>query len=144
MANQIGKVFTGARCRLLIEGVQVAYATGVNYGESIQMEPVEVLDQLDVAEYVPVAYRVSFSASWVRIALDPIKKRGGIKLFPKLSEILTAPELTAAIEDSVTGSTLATVHRVKASDYTANVGTKSIVLTDAQFTAIRITDENDD
>jgi hypothetical protein len=138
---ELGKVISGARTRLLLEGVPVAYATNCTIGEEYQMDPVEILDLLEVAEFVPVAYRVTFTAQMVRIVTKPIKNRDGIAIFPKLKDVITSGELTGALEDSVTGTVLANVERVKASRYTNNIGARGIVLTDVEFVAIRIEDE---
>ena len=42
---------------------------------------------------VPVAYRVSLSAQFVRIVQNSIKLRDGIAIFPRLEDILTAGDL---------------------------------------------------
>ena len=47
----------------MIEGVKIMYATNVAYSEEIQHDPVEVLDQFDVAEFVPVAL-ISPTTTW--------------------------------------------------------------------------------
>ena len=134
----LGNVLSGARARLKIEGVPVMYATNCTFGEEIQHDPVEVLDLLEVAEHVPVAYRVTFTSQHVRVVTNPIKNRDGVVIFPKLKDILTTDELSGSIEDSVTGTLLANIQRVKASRYTTNIGARGIVLTDVEFVAIRI------
>lgn len=138
-----GLVLSGARAVFQIEGVKVMYATNVNYSEEIQYDPVEVLDQLEVAEFVPTAYRVSLSAQMVRVITNPIKLRDGVRIFPRLEEILTSPELTASILDRVTGTVVANIERVKCSRHTANIGARGIVLSDCDFVAIRIRDESE-
>ncbi len=138
---ELGKVISGARTRLELEGVPIAYATNCVIGEEYQMDPVEVLDLLEVAEFVPVAYRVTFSAQFVRIVTKPIKNRDGIAIFPKVKDVITAGELTGSIQDPVTGIVLSNIERVKASRYTNNIGARGIVLTDVEFVAIRIEDE---
>ena len=143
MARELGKVLSGARARLTIEGVPVLYATNCNYSEEIQYDPVEVLDLLEVAEFVPVAYRVTFTSQHVRVVTNSIKNRDGIRIFPSLSDIIQAPDLVAAIEDNVTGEVLANIERVKASRYTVNIGARGIVMTDVEFVAIRIQDESE-
>lgn len=140
---ELGRVLSGARARLMIEGVPVMYATNCSYSEEIQYDPVEVLDKLDVAEHVPVAYRVTFSAQTVRVVLNPIKNRDGVAIMPVLEDILTAGELTATIEDSVTGAVVASIERVRASRYTQNIGARAMVLTDVEFVAIRVRDESE-
>jgi hypothetical protein len=139
----LGKVISGARTRFKLDGVPVMYGTNVTFGEEIRYDPVEVLDLLEVAEHVPIGYTVTFSAQFVRVVTKPIKNRDGVVIFPKLADILSSGELTGAIEDSVTGTVLANVERVKASRYSNNIGARGIVLTDVEFVAIRIKDEED-
>ena len=141
--SELGRVLSGARARLLIDGVPVLYCTNVNYSEEVQYDPVEVLDELAVAEFVAVAYRVTFSAQWVRVVTNTIKNRDGIRIFPRLTDIIQAPDLTGSVEDNVTGEVLASIQRVKASRYTVNIGARGIVLTDTEFVAVRIQDESE-
>lgn len=143
MGQELGKILSGARARLSINGSAIFYATNVNYGEEIQYDPVEVLDKLEVAEHVPVAYRVNFSSQHVRVVNQPIKNRDGIIIFPKLSEILKGGELTASVEDTVTGTVISNIIRVKAARYTINIGARGIVMTDVEWVAIRIQDESE-
>lgn len=138
-----GRVLSGARARFTLEGVKIMYATNVSYSEEIQHDPVEVLDQYDVAEHVPVAYRVTLSAQRVRIVGNPIKNADGVVVIPRLEDILRAGEMVATIEDSATGTILANIERVKATRYNANIGARGIVLEDVEFVAIRIRDESE-
>ncbi|MCH9837360.1 hypothetical protein K0U83_16980 [bacterium] len=138
-----GLVLSGARARLLIDGVKVMYATNVSYSEEITHDPIEVLDQLEVAEFVPTAYRVTFSAQMVRVVTNTVKNRDGVVIFPRLEDILTKGDLTATIEDSQTGNVVANVERVRATRYSNNIGARGIVLTDVEFVAIRIRNESE-
>lgn len=138
-----GLVLSGARARLMIEGVKVMYATNVSYGEEVTYDPVEVLDQLEVAEHVATAYRCNFSSQHVRVITNSIKLRDGVRIFPRLEDILTSGELTATVEDRVTGTIVSNIERIKAASYNINVGARGIVLNDVQFVAIRIRDESE-
>ena len=138
-----GLVLSGARARLMIGTVKVMYATNVTYGEEIEYQPVEILDQLEIAEHVPVAYRVNFSAQFVRVITNSIKLRDGVRIFPRLEDILTSGELTATVEDRVTNNIISNIERVKASRYNVNIGARGIVLSDVDFVAIRIRDESE-
>lgn len=138
-----GLVLSGARARFMLNGVKTMYTTSVNYSEEVEYAPVEVLDQLEVAEHVPIAYRVSLSSQHVRVITNSIKLRDGVKIMPRLEEILDSGDLTATIEDRVTGRILANIERVKCSRYTANIGARGIVLNDCDFVAIRIRDESE-
>lgn len=138
-----GLVLTGARARFTINGVKVMYATNVSLREEIQQDAVEVLDQIDVAEHVPTAHRCSMSCQFVRVINNPVKNRDGVVLFPRVEDILRSSELTAAIEDNVTGALLATVQRCRPTSYAKNVGARGIVLTDMEWVCIRILDESE-
>lgn len=136
-------VLTGARARLSLDGVALMYALNASYGEQIQLDPVEPLDQFDVAEFVPTAYRCTFTAQIVRVITASVKLHNGLTIFPTLEKILDAAEMTATIEDRVTGRVVANIERVRASRYQIAVGARGIVLTDVEFTAVRIRDESE-
>lgn len=138
-----GLVLSGARARLMIEGVKVMYATNVSYGEEITLEPVDVLDQLETAEHVATGYRCNFSSQHVRVITNSIKLRDGVRIFPRLEDILSSGELTATVEDRITGTIVSNIERIKAASYNINIGARGIVLTDVQFVAIRIRDESE-
>ena len=138
-----GLVLSGARARFMLNGVKVMYATGVNYSEEIEYQPVECLDQFEVAEHVPVAYRVTLTAEMVRVITNPIKQRDGVAIMPSLENILNAEALVGTIEDRVTGTVLANIEQVKTSRYTSNIGARGIVLTSVDFVAIRVRDESE-
>lgn len=138
-----GLVLSGARAIFLLEGVKVMYATNVSLSEEIQQDPVDPLDQFETAEFVPTGYRCSLSCQFVRVITNPIKLRDGVRIFPSLENILSAPEMTATLLDRVTGTVMANVERVKAQRYSAAVPARGIVMTDVDFVCIRVRDESE-
>ena len=153
-----GLVLSGARAILSLDGVKVFYCTNVTYGEEISFDPIEPLDQFEVAEFVPTAYRVSFSSQHVRVVNQAIKSRGGgVSIFSRLANILSDPDLTGTVEDSFGGIAsgngprppgapalpLANIQDVRATRYNINIGARGIVMTDVDFVATRITDESE-
>lgn len=132
--------FSGARSVFLLDSVPVAFAGGVSGEETIDYEPVDVLSLLEVAEFVPVAYRTSLSAQLFRVVGESIKKQ---KWMPLLSEILTAGDLEAAIQDVVTGNTVALFTGVKTSSQSWDITARGIVQTSVNFVAIRVQDESE-
>lgn len=143
-----GRVLTGARARFSINGVKVGYARNVTLGEEIEWQPLECLDNVEVEEHVPIAYRVSFSASKFRIVGETLKSLG---YFPKvgantdehLQNILTAGDLTATLEDSKTGKLISTVEQVKIASHNWTTDARGIVGEDVTFVAIRVKDESE-
>jgi hypothetical protein len=133
-------VFSGARARFKFGGVTVGYAAGVSGEETIDYEPVEVLDLLEVREHVPVAYRCSLNAQIFRIIGDSLKKQG---IFPKTEDIITSNALDAAIEDAPYRNTMALFTGVRTAGHTWDVAARGIVSENVSFVAIKVTDEFD-
>lgn len=143
-----GRVFTGARARFLLEGKKVGYATNVAGSEELQYDPIEVLDNIQVEEHVAIAYRVTFTASIVRIIGETIKSLG---YFPQqgsnpddhLRNILLAGELVAVIQDNKTGKAMMTLEQVKVASHNFTVNARGVVGQDLTFVAIRMKDESE-
>lgn len=143
-----GRLFTGARARFSIEGTKVGYARNVNISEEIQYDPVEILDNIQVEEYVPVAYRVSFSASHFRIIGETVKSLGwmpslGNSPSDHLENILINGDLASLIEDTSTGTPFATIEQVKVATRNWTIDSRGIVGEDLTFVAIRVKDESE-
>jgi len=143
-----GRVFTGARARFLLKGKKVGYATNVAGSEEIQYDPVEVLDNIQVEEHVPVAYRVTFTASLVRIIGETVKTLGfwpsqGSSPEDHLRNILLQGDLVAVIEDNKTGKPMMTLEQVKLASHNFTVNARGIVGQDLTFVGIRMKDESE-
>jgi hypothetical protein len=143
------KVITGARVRFQLEGVTIGYARDVRLTEEVMYEPLEVLGNVEVEEYVPTAYRVRFSAGMFRIIGESLKTMG---VFPKnvvgatethIGNILTTGELSAVLEDTVTSEILFTVEQVKITTVNYTVNARGIMGEDVEFVAIRVRDAGD-
>ncbi len=143
-----GNLITGARTRFSIGGKKVGYARGVTLTEEIEYQPIEVLDNIETEEHVPIAYRVSFSASLFRIVGNTFKSLG---YFPKvgqnvnehLSNILTSGVLTGTIEDTQTGRILQTIEQVKVGVQNLQFDARGVTGLDVTFNAIRLKDESE-
>lgn len=145
-----GRLFTGARARFSINGIRVGYARNVTINEEVQLDPVEVLDSIEVLEHTPVAYRCRMTASMFRIVGETLKKAGwfaasGQNNEEHLQNILTTAEqnLTATIEDTKTGKILATVQQIQITSKNWTVDARGITGEDAEFVAIRVKDESE-
>jgi len=133
------RTFSGARARFKINGEKMAYAGGVSGEESIDYEPVDVLDLLEVLEFVPVAYRTNMNANVFRVVGQSLKNLG---IFPLETNILTTGDLEASIEDSVTGRVVALFQGVKAQAKSFDLAARGIVTENISFVAIRVLDES--
>jgi hypothetical protein len=146
--GQKGKLYTGARARLSVEGKTIGYASNVNGSESIEYFPVEVIDNIEVEEHVPIAYRVTFTASMFRIVGSTLKSNG---LFPDngtsteehLTNILVSGELSAQLQDTVSKKIIAQFNQVKVASHNFSVNARGVVGEDVEFVAIRMMDESE-
>lgn len=141
-----GKMLTGARARFSIGSVVVGYARNVAVTEEIEYQPVEVLGNIQVEEFVPVAYRVRFTASMFRIIGETLKKAGwfppvGITADEHLENILNTGDLQAHIEDTKSGETFCTLYQVKVASHNFTIDARGVVGEDMEFVAIRTHDE---
>lgn len=132
--------FSGARCVFLINSTPVAFAGGVSAEEMIDHEPVDVLALLEVREFVPVAYRTSLNAQVFRVVGESLKKLG---ILPRQEDIITSGDLEAALQDRVTGETIALFQGVRASGHSWDVTARGIVQDQVSFVSIRVLDESE-
>lgn len=141
-------VLTGARAKFLINGVKVGYATGVTVREMLTHEPVKVLDDIQVAEHVPVDYEVSMTASTIRLIGTSLKTLGwvaqqGSSPNEHLNNIIALGEMVASIEDNQTGTVLAVIEGVRIVEQDMTVTSRGIIGTNVTMVAKRMRDEAD-
>lgn len=144
-----GRIITGARSRFSVNGKIIGYARNVNCTESIDYEPIEVLDNIEVEEHVPTAYRVTMSAGMIRLVGSTLKSEG---LFPANGAnaeehleniLLTSGIMKATIEDTKTGKIYSEVQEVKITNHNWSVDARGVVGEDVEFVAVRISDESE-
>lgn len=133
-------VFSGPRARFKIDGNVVGFAAGVSGSEAIDYEPVDVLDLLEVREFVPVAYRATLSAQIFRVIGKSLKALG---IFPQETNILTSGDLTATVEDTISGNTMSQFESCKCSEHAFDITARGIVSENVTFVTIRLKDEFD-
>lgn len=133
--------FSGARAIFLLNSVQVGFAGGISGEEMIDYEPVDVLNLLEVREYVPVAYRTSLNAQIFRVVNQSLKQQG---IMPRNQvEIITGGDMDAAVQDNVTGATVALFQGVRTAGHSFDITARGIVQANVSFVAIRVKDEGD-
>ena len=143
------RVFSGARCLFLFNGEPVGFANGISGSEEIQYEPVEILDHLDVQEFVPVGYRTTLGAqifyTVAQGASDDVNAPGSLKqqqIFPKFDDIFRIQGVDALISDDkrLTGKVLEQFHGVKTSSRNFNIAPRGLVGQNVGFVATRLMD----
>lgn len=129
---------SGARVVFRVNGAKVAFAQALNYSVQHAHQPVDVLDQLEPAEYAETGYTVNFSVTMFRVA-----NQGAISLGlrPKLQDILTQPELTAELVDRINGATIMLIERVKCTQEDLSIDARSLGQLSLSFVGIKQSDE---
>ena len=143
-----GRVITGARARLSIQGIKVGYTTQVTVGEDINYEPIDVLDSIETEEHVAISYKVSVSARKIRIVSETLKSIGWFPSTGKSTEehllnILTSGELTMVVEDTKTKRAIATVEGLKIASINYDIDRAGVVGEEIKFVARRLKDESE-
>lgn len=151
-------VFSGARAVFKVGAQKVAFASGCDGTEEVMYEAVDVLDNLEVAEYVPVGYRVTFNAAIFRTVkgvsgaktVPDGQRWGSVKemgLMPKngidLKNIMTSGAMTATVEDSLTKKIVSQIEEVKCATNNWSITARGIVGQNLTFNAIRAKDESE-
>jgi len=141
-------VFTGCRARFSLDGIKMGYATGVSARESIQWEPINVLDTIQTKEHAPVGYEVSLTADMIRIVGDTLKQRGffakqGSSPEQHLRNIIAGGEMVATLEDNETGDVVAVCEGVRIAEQNVTISARGVVGQNVSFVALRFRDESD-
>ena len=105
------KALTGSRAALKLNGVKVAYVGSVQINEENTLTPIDVLDQLEVAEHAETAHVVSFSCNYFKIDGNSVVQLG-IRA-ENIQDILSQPELTMDLYNSVEDRVEYTISGVK-------------------------------
>lgn len=144
-----GNVISGARARLFIDGQAVGYATGVDVSEEIQYEPIRVLDNIEVSEFVPIGYECSLSARRVRVV--PGSLRGPtLVVWPNIGQtpeahlrhiLDKAGGYDIQVDDTIAGLGVAACIGAVPTRHAWSVDARGIVAESMDFLAIKLADE---
>lgn len=133
------KTLTGARGVLKINGQPIALATGCSFNESINYEPIHVLDLLEVEEFCEVSYDASFSCETMRVMGGSPTQQG---IFPHvdLLSVLNQPELICELYDVITNQLIVRVEGIKPNGNSFDVRAGAAVANNLTFVCKRILD----
>ena len=118
------KVFTGSKGSLKINGTKVAFVGGIDIDEDDELTDIDVLDQLQVAELAETGHKVSFTAKLFKIDGNSTTDLG---IAPSsIQDILTQPELTMEVYNSVDDIVEYTVSGVKWAGGSGSLDARSV------------------
>lgn len=131
---------SGARAKLLIDGAEVGYATGVNASEDITNVRVNVLGEIDSKEIVPTSRTVSVNCNFVRILNESLQEQGAW-VEGGTDAVLAFPDLSIVIQDRTTGNTIWTIEGARCQTRNWSVDSGGIMSTNVSFEALKMGDE---
>jgi len=148
MSNVRGKSFTAPRCRILVDGTIVGWATNVSVNVDVEYTDIQAIDSLEDIEHAPVSYKVSGSVGNVWISGETYKSKGFIPRSGKSSDehllnILQRPLHTIVFVDKVEGVNVTTVTGVTFSSHNMQVGAGAVGGRNINWKGIRETDESE-
>ena len=95
----MSKVFTGSKASFKLNGQKVAFVGSINITHENTLTDIDVLDQLEVAEHAETGHKVSFTINLFKVDENTAELLG---LDPRnIRDILSAPELTMEVFDSI-------------------------------------------
>lgn len=120
----MAKVLTGSKAQLKINGVKVGFVGSVNITEENTLTDIDVIDQLEVAEHAETAHKVSFTCNLFKIDGNTVSQLG---IRPdNIRDILTQPELTLELFNSVEDRVEYTISGVKFEGGTGSLDARGV------------------
>ena len=120
----MSKVLTGSKASLKLNGVKVAYVGGLNITEENTLTDIDVIDQLEVAEHAETAHKTSFSCNLFKIDGNSVVQLG-IRA-QNVRDIMTQPELTMEVYNSIDDRIEYTISGVKFEGGTGSLDARNV------------------
>jgi len=120
----MGKVFSGSRGALKINGKKIAFIGGVSVQESNMLERINILDQLESAELTEVGHEVSLTANYFK-AIDQSTIELGLRP-ENLRDMLNQGDLIIEIYNSVEDKVEYTVIGAKIESIDGSMDARSV------------------
>jgi hypothetical protein len=131
----MSRALSGAKACLKLNGVKVAFMSGVNFSHENTIQRVDVLDQVESAELAVVGHQCSFSVDFFRIDENTAKTLG---LDPdNLDDLLSAPGLTAEIYNRIDDRVEWSVSGVRFGGGSGQLSAKNLYSGSWQFEGLR-------
>ena len=134
-----GKVMTGARAKVFVNGKPVGIFTNISWGLTFVAEPIFILGAYGPVESVYTAQdAVQISASGWRVIDHGPHKEPSV---PTLSELLTHSYLDIYIEDRKTGKKITNFRQCRPTSYNTTLANRQPSEVSITFIGLRCDDE---
>ena len=140
--------FTAPRCRIMHNGAIVGKGTQVSYTVDIEYADIDVIDNVEVDEFAPVAYRVNGTIGLVGAVGTTVKSLGFIPRTGKdadehLLNILLHGESVLVLMDKKEAKNIATLYGVVFASHGFSLSARGVAGSNVSFKAKRETDESE-
>jgi len=135
------RAFSGARAKLFFDtSKEVGWATGVNGQETIQLQRIDVLGNIDSVEIEPIGRSVSVTMDLVRIIGKSLQEMG---IWPRggTAEVIDFPEMSIEVYDSIGDKPIYKIVGAKAETRSWRVDRGGVMSKNVTFQARRMFDE---
>lgn len=118
------KTKTGSRLAVKLNGVKIAFASGINITHENSLQDIEVLDQLEVAEFAETAHRVTGSINLFKVDENAANAFG---IDPRnIDDLLGQPELVLEVYDRLDDKVIYEITGVKFEGGTGSVDARGV------------------
>ena len=107
----MSKALTGSRASVKLNGVKVAFASGLNVNVENTLTDIDVLDQLETAEFAETGHKCNFSVNLFKIDENSAEDFGFDPA--NIDELLSQAELTFEVFDRLEDKVRFTITGVK-------------------------------
>jgi hypothetical protein len=131
----MSKALSGSKGCFKLNGVKVAFVSGINFTHENSLQRVSVLDQLEDAEIAVVGHQASFTVEFFRVDENAAQALG---LDPdNLDDLLSQPGFTAEIYNRINDKVEWTVSGVKFGGGSGSLTAKNLYSGSWNFEGIR-------
>jgi len=120
----MSQTISGSRASLKINGKKVAFVGSVNLTIENTLTPINVIDQLEIAEACETGHVVNFTANYFKVDANSAAALGFE--FENLDDLLSQPELTMEMYDRVGDKVIANVSGVKCSGGSGSIDARGV------------------
>lgn len=114
----------GAKISVKLQGVKIAFASGFNVNHNNELQDIDVLDEITVAEHAEISHKVSFSVNLFKIDENAAALFG---LDPdNIDDLLAQPELTFEVYNREADQIEYTVEGCKFEGGTGSLDARSV------------------
>lgn len=120
----MSQVFSGSKGSLKLNGQKIAFVGSISVNHANTLAGIDVIDQLEKAEWAEVGHEVSFSCNLFKVDENAAQALG---LDPaNLDDILSQPELTMEVYDRIKDKVQYTMSGVKFEDGTGQMDARGV------------------